>query len=76
MTRPERSGPKQIRPGAIRHRSLPQELLDQIQEVHQMLGPYLGQNLEQFEIGFMRDLRPQTEVAIWRCIATAWITIT
>jgi hypothetical protein len=37
-----------------------------------MFGPYLGRSLEQFEIGFMRDMNPESEVAIWRCIATAW----
>ena len=72
MSTPDRIDPKHIRPGSIRHSSLSSELLDQIQTVHQVLGPYIGQNLEQFEIGFMRELHPESEIAIWRCIAIAW----
>ena len=37
-----------------------------------MLGRYLGMKLEQFEIGFMRDMTPGSEVAIWSSIAAAW----
>jgi hypothetical protein len=45
---------------------LPPELLDQI-------GRYLGRTLEQFEIGFMRDTHPETEVGIWAGITAAWL---
>lgn len=62
----------QVRPGPIRHESLSQDLLDQIRAIFDILGPFLGQTLEQFEIGFMRDMHPESEVAIWACIATAW----
>lgn len=30
-------------------------------------------NLEEFEIGFMRDMHPEREVAIWCSIAAAWL---
>ena len=69
---PQPIDPSQIRPGPIRHGALPKELLDQIRSVYELIGPYLGQNLEQFEIGFMRDMNPESEVAIWRCIVRAW----
>jgi hypothetical protein len=29
--------------------------------------------LEQFEIGFMRDLHPESEVALWCSITAAWL---
>ncbi len=37
-------------------------------------GRYLGKNLEQFAIDFMRDLEPHIEVTVWRSIASAWST--
>ena len=38
-----------------------------------MFGPYLGRSLEQFEIGFMRDMHPEREVALWFGITKAWL---
>ena len=73
MSESEDIDPRQIRPGPIRHESLPPELLDQIKVVFDLLGPYLGTSLEQFEINFMRDADPDKEVAAWICIMAAWI---
>ena len=28
--------------------------------------------LEQFEVGFMRDMHPESEVALWCSITAAW----
>jgi hypothetical protein len=28
--------------------------------------------LEQFDVGFMRDLFPDSEVALWRSLTAAW----
>lgn len=61
-----------IKPGAIRHESSPQGFREQIEAVYRLIGRYLGQTLEEFKIGFMRDSRPEDEVAIWCSIATAW----
>jgi hypothetical protein len=61
-----------MRSGPIRHDSLPDQLLEHIDSIHRRIGKYLGMNLEQFEIGFMREETPETEVAIWRSIAQAW----
>jgi hypothetical protein len=58
--------------GPIRNESLSDELLEVIGKVHRKIGKYLGMNLEQFEIGFMRAESPETEVAIWKSIAMAW----
>ena len=38
-----------------------------------MIGRYIGMTLEQFEIGFMRDMHPESEVALWCSITAAWL---
>ena len=48
-------------------------MLEQIQAVYDLIGRYLGMTLEQFEIGFMRDMHPESEVAVWCSIAAAWL---
>ena len=65
--------PNQLRPGPIRHESLPPDLLEHVQAVFKVIGPYLGITLEQFEIGFMRDTHPEREVAVWCGITMAWV---
>jgi hypothetical protein len=52
---------------------LPPDLLGQIRAVYDVIGPYVGMTLEQFEIGFMRDMHPEREVALWCGIAKAWL---
>jgi hypothetical protein len=71
MSEPEYVDPKKLRPGPIRHESLPPGLLDQIKAVFDVIGPYIGMTLEQFEIGFMRDMHPESEVALWFRITKA-----
>jgi hypothetical protein len=73
MSEPEYVDPSQLRPGPIRHESLPAELLDQIRAVYEVIGPHIDMTLEQFEIEFMRDMHPQREVALWFRIAKAWL---
>jgi hypothetical protein len=57
----------------IRHKSLPPDLLGHIRAVYNVIGPYLGKTLDQFEIDFMRDMHPEREVALWCGIAKAWL---
>ena len=73
MSEPEFIDPSKLRPGPIRNESLPPKLLDQIKAVFDVTGPYLGMTLEQFEIGFMRDMHPESEVALWCSITAAWL---
>jgi hypothetical protein len=73
VNEPEHIDPSQLRPGPIRNESLPPELLDQIKAVFDVIGQYLGMTLEQFEIGFMRDMHPESEVGLWWSITTAWL---
>jgi hypothetical protein len=65
--------PKHLRPGPIRHKTLPPELLEEVGDVFDVIGPYIGMTLEEFEIGFMRDMHPQSEVAVWSSITAAWL---
>jgi hypothetical protein len=75
MTDPEPQpiNPKQLRPGPIRNESLPPEMLKQIEAIFDVIGSYIGMTLEQFEIGFMRDVHPEDEVALWSSITAAWL---
>ncbi len=73
MTDPEYVDPKHLHPGPIRHETLAPELLEIVRSIYEVVGPYLNTTLEQFEIGFMRDVHPEDEVAIWCNIAAAWI---
>ena len=73
MSEPDHIDPKQLRPGPIRNESLPPDLLDNIKGVYDVIGQYLGNTLEQFEIGFMRDMYPESEVALWCSITAAWV---
>lgn len=62
-----------LRPGPIRHPSLPPDLLKKIHAIYEVLGPYLDTTSEQFETGFKRDAHPADEVAVWCYITVAWI---
>jgi hypothetical protein len=70
---PEPVDPRSLQPGPIRNESLSVELLEQIRAVYDVIGPYLETTLEQFEIGFMRDMHPESEVAVWFSITAAWL---
>lgn len=73
MSEPEFIDPSKLRPGPIRNESLSPELLEQIKAVFDVVGPYLNMTLEQFEIGFMRDMHPESEVDSWCSITAAWL---
>ncbi len=70
---PERIDPNDIQTGPIRNDSLPPELLGRIRAVHDVIGKYISNSLEQFEISFMRDANPEDEVVIWSSISAAWL---
>lgn len=73
MTDPEPIDPKKLRPGPIRNETLPPEMLEQIRAVYDVIGNYVSNSLEHFEISFMRDANPADEVALWCSITAAWI---
>ena len=70
---PEPIDSNDIRPGPIRHESLSDELLELVRSIYNIVGPYLDTTLEQFEINFMRDMHPESEIAVWCSIAAAWL---
>tara|TARA_R110002095_G_scaffold104141_2_gene91239 strand:- start:3196 stop:3591 length:396 start_codon:yes stop_codon:yes gene_type:complete len=72
MTDPDPNTSK-IRPGPIRHESLPDEMLEYVRSILEIVGPYLNTTLEQFEITLMRDEAPEDEVVIWASITAAWL---
>lgn len=72
MTEPEHLDPSEVRSGPIRQQSLPDDLLELIRSVYEVVGPYLSTTLEQFEISFMRDADPSSEVVVWCSITSAW----
>lgn len=47
--------------------------MEHIGAVYEVIGQYLGTTLEQFEISFMRDMNPESDVVIWCSITAAWI---
>jgi len=62
-----------LKPGPIRHESLKPETLARIRTIYELIGPYTGVNtLEEWEIGFMRDMHPENEVSVWSRICLAW----
>jgi hypothetical protein len=73
VNEPEYLDPSQLRSGPIRHESLPPDMLKQIKAVFDVIGKYLGMTLEQFEITFMRDTHPESEVVLWCSITAAWL---
>lgn len=73
MSESEHVDPRQLRPGPIRHKSLPPDLLELIKAVFEVIGPYIGMTLEELEVGFMRDMHPASEVALWCRIAKGWL---
>lgn len=75
MTEPKPRNPdfNKVRPGPIRHKSLPPKLLKYVQAIYDVIGPYLDTSLERFETGFMQDKHPEQEVALWCGITIAWV---
>ena len=73
MPDPEYVDPRQLRPGPIRNESLPPNVLKMVKAIYDVIGHYLDTTLEQFEIGFMRDMHPESEVVVWCSITAAWL---
>ena len=51
---------------------LPPALLKRIKVNYDNVAHYVYTTLEELEIGFMRDLHPEREVAVWETDAQAW----
>jgi hypothetical protein len=64
----------QLQPGPILHKTLPECLLDIIRWTYKVVGRYIQPTLEQWELGFMRDMHVKHEVHFWHRAALAFIT--
>ncbi len=60
-----------IRPGPVRHLTLPPFLMLRIQHLWEVFGEYQPCDLAGWIEGFQRDLHPEREVAIWEGMARA-----
>lgn len=65
MDEPEPIDPSKITSGPIRNESLSPEVIEQMEAVYELIGPYLGQTLEQSEVALVRDSCPEDEAVIW-----------
>ena len=63
-----------IAPGVIQHTELPDYLLDLIRWTYTVVGRYVRPTLEQWELGFMRDVHVEREVMFWLRTAYAFVT--
>lgn len=63
----------ELNPGPIRHRLLPAELQGEVERSFRVVGRYFHDTLEQWELGFMRDFRPEREIRIWSWIVPAFL---
>ena len=73
MTAPEFLDANQNPSEPVRHESLSVELAEQIQSIHDVLGPYFSESLEQFKNGFLQEANPEQAVAGWIVIMLVWM---
>src|SRR5262249_50890446 len=66
--------PSEIGPGRIQHPELPTLLLDIIRWTYKVVGHYVQPTLEQWELGFMKDMHVAREVSFWHRLAFAFLT--
>jgi hypothetical protein len=64
----------ELHPGPIEHEHLPDLLLDICRWTFDVVGRYVVPTLEQWELGFMRDVHAEREVFFWHRLAFAFIT--
>jgi hypothetical protein len=62
-----------LRQGRLQHKTIPPDVLEEIKGIFDVVRPYFGGTLEQFEVGFMYDLHLASEVGLWRQYAAAFV---
>lgn len=70
-TRIEMVDLKDVKPGPIRHEALPDELAALARFSYQRIGNRMYAAYEQWELGFLRDMHPAGEIALWVRMAFA-----
>jgi hypothetical protein len=58
-----------LRPGPIRHEALSPALEERAKQLYARVGYMIWPTFEQWELGFLRDLNPESEIAVWEVIA-------
>lgn len=64
--------PSELIPGPIRRESLSDEQTRRARAVYEALQPFVSPTFEQFELNFLRDADPESEIQIWENIAYAF----
>ena len=59
-------------PGPIRRESLADDQVRRARAVYEALHPYVSPTFEQFELNFLRDADPESEIQVWENIAYAF----
>jgi hypothetical protein len=67
----EKIDSSKLRPGPIRRERLSDEQLQLARSVHEIVKPFVGP-FEKFELGFLRDSNPDSELQVWTAIAIAF----
>lgn len=63
-----------IRPGPIQHEEIPDFLNPIVAWTFRITGHYLVTTLEEWELGFMRDIHITREIAFWHRLSLAFIS--
>ena len=63
-----------LKPGPLRHLTLPPTLVTRIRQLHAVFHEFDGQPIEEWLSDFQRDFRPEREVRIWEGMASAYNT--
>jgi len=61
-----------IRPGKLRHESLPPEQEELARQIYDACGHLVYPTFEQWELGLLRDTNPVQELVLWSIIATTF----
>ena len=64
--------PKEVQAGPIWHSELRPFLAGWARKLYGRVGHHLCPTLEQWELGFLHDAQPQSEMFVWECIARAY----
>ncbi len=67
--RPELVAASDLKPGPIRHETLPEGFVVRVRLVHGVIGDVVGTPLAEMVEGFKRDLDPVSELRTWERIA-------
>jgi hypothetical protein len=66
------SPPANLQPGPIRHAKLTDDLEARVKKFEPVVAEVYHQTHEQWVEGFLRDVHPESEIAIWEAIAFAY----